>query len=387
MNIMVGPYYYYFSTGAGNNAPGESAYYSWGRFRGFNPYDATHLDIYFESAKDCNAVDTVRLTITSGKHKEISVILLNQVAFSNAHPSEVSIITVYDGDTGLTINNMVTGVAITYGSACSGGGSGSMSNWTIRDDDDDDVQIDNAEFLKVTMANGTAGTNLSGSGTTGSPYILALTSPGDTTYSAATSSALGLVKLEDDTEQSVAANTVTAIASRTYGVQLNSSDQAVVNIPWKAVFNEEIAGWAGATTSNSNYHHRSPTSILNWSTHTTDPTSFSAFNATTPFFISYYGGLITQVNIQGLSSTTDPFRFYIYKAAASENEVNVSLTQIYVSAQITPTSASKSWAFSGVASAAISKNDRLYMFWKKDSGSSSTACYFSISVGGEYVYP
>ena len=54
----------------------------------------------------------------------------------------------------------------------------------------------------------------------------------DTTYSAATSSALGLMKLEDDTEQSVAANTVTATAGRTYGVQFNSSDQAVVNVPW-----------------------------------------------------------------------------------------------------------------------------------------------------------
>jgi hypothetical protein len=54
----------------------------------------------------------------------------------------------------------------------------------------------------------------------------------NTTYSAATSSALGLVKLEDDTEQSVAANAVSATAGRTYGVQLNSSDQAVVNVPW-----------------------------------------------------------------------------------------------------------------------------------------------------------
>ena len=66
---------YFFSTGAGNNAPGESAYYYWDKFKGFNPYDATHLDIYFESAKDCNAVDTVRLTITSGGMMRLQVIL------------------------------------------------------------------------------------------------------------------------------------------------------------------------------------------------------------------------------------------------------------------------------------------------------------------------
>ena len=54
----------------------------------------------------------------------------------------------------------------------------------------------------------------------------------NTTYSAATASALGLIKLEDDTDQSVAANTVSTTAGRTYGIQLNSSDQAVVNVPW-----------------------------------------------------------------------------------------------------------------------------------------------------------
>jgi len=54
----------------------------------------------------------------------------------------------------------------------------------------------------------------------------------DTTYSTATATTEGLVKIEDDTTQTVAANTVSTTASRTYGVQLNSSDQAVVNVPW-----------------------------------------------------------------------------------------------------------------------------------------------------------
>lgn len=54
----------------------------------------------------------------------------------------------------------------------------------------------------------------------------------DTTYSAASSSTLWLVKLWDDTVQSVAANAVTGTASRTYAMQVNSSGQLVVNIPW-----------------------------------------------------------------------------------------------------------------------------------------------------------
>ena len=54
----------------------------------------------------------------------------------------------------------------------------------------------------------------------------------DTTYSQATASTLGLIKLEDDTVQTVAANAVTATSGRTYGVQVNNSGQAVVNVPW-----------------------------------------------------------------------------------------------------------------------------------------------------------
>ena len=54
----------------------------------------------------------------------------------------------------------------------------------------------------------------------------------NTTYSAATSTTLGLVELFSDTVQTTAANAVTTTASRTYGIQVNSSGQMVVNIPW-----------------------------------------------------------------------------------------------------------------------------------------------------------
>ena len=53
-----------------------------------------------------------------------------------------------------------------------------------------------------------------------------------TTYSIATSSTPGLVKLGNDTVQSTAANSVTSTSSRTYAIQKNSNDQLVVNVPW-----------------------------------------------------------------------------------------------------------------------------------------------------------
>lgn len=52
------------------------------------------------------------------------------------------------------------------------------------------------------------------------------------TLPAATSTTLGGIELFSDTVQTTAANTVTTTASRTYGIQVNSAGQAVVNVPW-----------------------------------------------------------------------------------------------------------------------------------------------------------
>ena len=85
-----------------------------------------------------------------------------------------------------------------------------------------------------------AGLSVSGSGGTSGAVSYSLKDM--------TASAIGGAKLFSDTVQSVAANAVSATASRTYGIQENSSGQLVVNVPWT---NTTYTGGTGINISGS----------------------------------------------------------------------------------------------------------------------------------------
>ena len=63
----------------------------------------------------------------------------------------------------------------------------------------------------------------------------------------ATSALLGGVLLSDDVVQTVIADAATATINRTYGVQLNASGQAVVNVPWVEGGGATLTGGASIT--------------------------------------------------------------------------------------------------------------------------------------------
>lgn len=123
-----------------------------------------------------------------------------------------------------------TGIAITNGagSITVGGTAATLSDIGMVKLGDATVQTVAANAVSATASRTYAlQVNASGQGVVNVPWT-------DTVYTlpSATDSVLGGIKLGDATVQTVAANAVTATASRTYALQLNASGQAVVNVPW-----------------------------------------------------------------------------------------------------------------------------------------------------------
>jgi len=110
-----------------------------------------------------------------------------------------------------------------------------LTEWVLTDDDDDNTTIAHGDHVKFVMATGALSTNTTGSGTDGDPYLVTLTSPDtNTTYTAGTGLSLSgtTFNANVDGTNSEAPQNSTTTSGRTYKVQVDSSDNLVVNVPW-----------------------------------------------------------------------------------------------------------------------------------------------------------
>ncbi len=161
-------YMYYFKQSAT-----VEQYYQARYLLGFGYGSASVLEVYFIGAHDVNAKDVVSITLAAGtSHADAAEYILNSVVYQQVHPTYHHIIRVCVTG-GSSFRPEFVSSTISYGTCCSGGGSGTMSNW-ILSDGSTTQQIDNAETVtfadstfvnNVVSATNTVTTSLSASGT------------------------------------------------------------------------------------------------------------------------------------------------------------------------------------------------------------------------------
>ena len=117
------------------------------------------------------------------------------------------------------------------------------------------------------------------------------------TYGMMTSTALGLGKLFSNVTQSIGANAVSETTSRTYGVQKNSSNQLVVNVPWSdtTVANTNTQNQYAVSAADGSNTSREKI-VLSGSGHNGTTTDFVEIGAGTGLSIARSSDVITLTN-------------------------------------------------------------------------------------------
>ena len=154
-------------------------------------------------------------------------------------------------------------------------------------------------------------------------------------------------------------------------------------------WNQMVPGYKLNWASASIYYTMGRHWNESWYNADSSPGTVSYTDSHSSFFIAPRAGTITNVKIQGTSADTgfdDPFKFYFYKAALSNDSATVTLTAMFNTSTITPPTVNRTWSHTEDFSSSntFAEDDSLFVWMKKDSHSANQDVYFVMNINGEY---
>lgn len=142
----------------------------------------------------------------------------------------------------------------------------------------------------------------------------------DTVYTlpTATSTVKGGIGIFSDTVQTVASNSVSTTAGRTYGIQLNSDGQAVVNVPWSDTNTAYthpnsgvIAGTYSKVTVDTQGHITAGASLSESDIPSLDASKITSGTIDSARLPSFVDDVLEFVNLAGFPTTGEAGKIYI----------------------------------------------------------------------------
>ena len=115
--------------------------------------------------------------LTGGSITSSGTISLSHLGLENLSDPNADRILFWDDSAGV-LKFLTAGSNLAFsGTTLNATNTNQLTTFTIRDDDNDAKTIAQGKFIKFVSATGTAGTNWSGAGTTGDPFVMTITNP------------------------------------------------------------------------------------------------------------------------------------------------------------------------------------------------------------------
>lgn len=160
------------------------------------------------------------------------------------------------------------------------------------------------------------------------------------------------------------------------------------------VWHHTLSGYKTNLNNTTGYYFQYRNGNDIWNNFDSSPSSLTNYDSYAGFFIAPRAGTITNVKITGYTSfgtggggSGNEFAFYFKKAAIANDTTGVTLTDMFNTSDITPSSTinrtfSHTEDFS--SNNAFAEDDMLYCFLRKTASAGATHFYFTLTISGEY---